>query len=260
MHSLTIFPQHTIGRISRPYLEVEPLTLRPGVETPRLTSGTLLVLDVKSLDADWSNLTELVSTVQVRFPAAPVILRMSEVTTSSVRLAQRAARLRVRAVVGVGEPLYETLRPILTQPDDLGEDVVNWLSLRGKRLSPAAASLLGHIIGRGAAFPQLGELLDTVRESERTARHRFSRESLAPPSTWHQAARALRSALKIQANPETPLLQLALELGYSDHSGFSRQLTRTFGVTPGAIQGTLGWEWLLNRWLSRPSARHLHAA
>jgi AraC-like DNA-binding protein len=50
-----------------------------------------------------------------------------------------------------------------------------------------------------------------------------------------------------------PLLTVAVEGGYSDHSSLSRQSLRLFGVRPGAIRPTLGWEWLLDRWLRRAS-------
>jgi AraC-like DNA-binding protein len=251
MRRLATEPHLPLGRIIPPYREVEPVRNLSALAARRTTPGTLLVLDVTCLDEDWLILLDAVSLLRERFPAAPVILRVSEVTTDAVRLAQRASRLRVRALIGGGEQLYETLRPILTRPDDLGDDVVEWLSASGFTPSPAVSSLVRHILGRSPGFPQLGDLLDTIPESERTARHRFQRERLAPPSAWHQAARALHTALKIQADPDTPLLQMALDLGYSDHSGFSRQLSRTFGFTPGAIRGTLGWEWLLHRWLLR---------
>jgi AraC-like DNA-binding protein len=64
-------------------------------------------------------------------------------------------------------------------------------------------------------------------------------------------ARALNHALRIQARPEARLTLLAMEAGYSDHSGLTRQLIRMFGVTPVGIRGTLGWEWLADRWLIR---------
>ncbi len=216
--------------------------------------GTLLALDVGGRGDDWGILPEAVSTLRERFPTAPIVLRVTEVTSDTMRLAQHAARLRVRALVGAGEPLFDTLRPVLTRPHDIGEDVLDWLSLHGATPSPAVVRLLREILHRGSSFSRLSDLLDTLSESERTARHRFRQDRLAPPSAWHQVARALQSALRIQAEPRTPLLQIAVEHGYSDQSGLSRRLARTFGFTPGAIRGTLGWEWLLHRWVVR-SAR-----
>ena len=67
-------------------------------------------------------------------------------------------------------------------------------------------------------------------------------------------AEALRAALRLQAHAGASLMVLAVECGYSDHSSLSRQCLRLFGVRPGAIRGTLGWEWLLDRWLRRATA------
>ncbi|HEX6039377.1 MAG TPA: hypothetical protein VFZ20_15100, partial [Longimicrobium sp.] len=169
---------------------------------------------------------------------------------ATLRLAQRAAHLRVRAVVAVHEPLADTLRPILTHPDDLGDDVLEWLALRGRPLAPAPAAIVRRVMGRADRREPLRELLEAMGESERTARHRMRVDGLPPPSAWHQVARALHAALRIQAQPDAALAPLALALGYADRSGLSWQLTRTFGVTPVAVRGTLGWEWLLDRWLA----------
>jgi AraC-like DNA-binding protein len=59
------------------------------------------------------------------------------------------------------------------------------------------------------------------------------------------------AALRLQAARREPLLTVAVECGYSDHSSLSRQSLRLFGVRPGAIRDTLGWEWLMDRWMRR---------
>ena len=228
-----------------PYLEPRPLS--PG-EGP-LPRASVLVLDATP-GADAALLPLAVAAARQRFPAAPVVLRVPALTPAVIRLAQRAARLRVRAVVAEGEPLAEALRPQLTSPDDLGDDVVEWVELRqGRPLSPAVSTLLRRIVAGAEGGAQLGELLAPLGESERTARHRLRNKELPPPSAWHQMARALHAALRVQAQPGVRLSRLALDLGFSDHSGFSRQLSRAFGVTPPGVRGTLGWEWLVERWV-----------
>jgi AraC-like DNA-binding protein len=59
----------------------------------------------------------------------------------------------------------------------------------------------------------------------------------------------------MQAEPSAPLLALAVECGYSDHSSLSRQCLRLFGTRPGRIRGMLGWEWLMDQWLRRTERR-----
>ena len=211
----------------------------------------MVVLELHAPDEASVHLAEVVTTARTRFPAAPAILRVPRVTAGTMRLAQQAVRLRVRATVGAGEPLGEVLRPVLTHPDDLGDDVAEWLALRGRPLPPLVADLVRHMVGQAHRFAQLADLLAPLGQPERTARQRFHGNRLPPPSAWHQMARALHGALRIQAEPDTRLAMLAQDLGYSDRSGLTRQFTRTFGVTPVAVRGTLGWEWLLDRWLFR---------
>ncbi|MBW3569576.1 MAG: AraC family transcriptional regulator [Gemmatimonadetes bacterium] len=236
--------------MSPPYLEAKPVPAR-GAAPGCFPRGTVLVLDADASPSGWLLLPQAVADARRRFPTAPLVVQVPEVTSATMALAQRAARLRVRAVVGPSERMADALRPVLTHPDDLGDDVVEWMALRGRALSPVVAELVRRIVADAHRHPQLGDLLAPLGESERTARHRFRGKGLPPPSAWHQAARALHAALCIQAQPQARLSQLALDLGYADHSGFSRQLSRAFGVTPAAVRGTLGWEWLLDRWLAR---------
>ena len=55
---------------------------------------------------------------------------------------------------------------------------------------------------------------------------------------------------RVQAEPDTCLLRIAHEFGYADHSALSQLVYRSFRVRPGAVRGTLGWEWLMYRWIS----------
>jgi AraC-like DNA-binding protein len=212
----------------------------------------VVVLDLCTADEAPGRLAEVVVAARNRFPTAPAILRVPEVTVDTVRLAQRAVRLRVRAVVSASKPLGEVLRPVLTQPDDLGDDLAEWMALRGRPLPPMVADVVRHLVGQAHRFAQLTDLLARLGQPERTTRQRFQGSRLPPPSAWHQMARALHCAFRIQAQPDARLAMLALELGYSDPSGLTRHLTRTFGLTPRAVRGTLGWEWLVDRWLRRP--------
>jgi AraC-like DNA-binding protein len=251
-----IWPRSPLGLVSRqlapPYRELRPLPA-PGAAGPGLPRGAILVLDADP-DADAGRLPEAVAAARRTFTSAPVVVRVPAWTPEAIRLAQRAVRLRVRAVLCEGEPLEAALRPILTRPDDLADDVVEWVSLRGC-LDPVVAVLARQIVSEAERSAELRGVLAPLGEAERTARHRFRSRGLPPPSAWHQMARALRAALRVQAEPGARLSLLALDLGFSDHSGFSRQLTRTFGVTPAGVRGTLGWEWLVERWLHRRHCR-----
>jgi hypothetical protein len=60
--------------------------------------------------------------------------------------------------------------------------------------------------------------------------------------------------MRLQAQPETPLFRLALDLGYADHSAICQLLRRVFDLKPSEVRGTVGWEWMLERWLEREIA------
>jgi AraC-like DNA-binding protein len=213
----------------------------------------VVLLDLHAPEAVAAAIPQAVADARNRYPSAPVIVRVPKITAGTVLLAQRAARLRIRAVVSMDEPLYSVLRPVLTRPDDLGDDVAEWMALRGKPLPPRVFDLVRHLVGEAHRFGQLTALLEPLGQCERTARQRFRGNGLPPPSSWHQMGRALHCALRIQAEPQARLDRLALDLGYNDRSGLDHQFTRTFRVTPVAVRGTLGWEWLLDRWFLRPA-------
>lgn len=67
---------------------------------------------------------------------------------------------------------------------------------------------------------------------------------------WTLVGRALAAARRIQREPTAPLLAVAHRSGYADHRAMVRALVRAFGVGPAAIRGTVGWEWLMWRFVT----------
>jgi hypothetical protein len=180
-----------------------------------------------------------------------VVLLLHLGVEEGLYLTSHAARMGVRGVVPMGAPLRESLRRSLTAGRGLAEDVVEWLNLCGLRLSPLVSSLVLQIVSLAPRHDNLTGLLCEVGVPETSARFRMNKKRLPPPSRWYQAARALHASLRIQAEPDTCLLRLAHGLGYADHSALSQLVHRAFGVRPGAVRGTLGWEWLMERWARR---------
>jgi AraC-like DNA-binding protein len=221
------------------------------------SAGTVLLVDVERPEAARATLPVLIPQLRRAHPDKPVVLRVdaeadAALTASTARL---AGQLRARAVLRRGEPAADALRRALTDPVDLGGDVQEWLAQRGPALSPDLSHLARCIFGGAADEPDVTRLIRDAGGSERTARARFHRRGLPPPSGWHQAARGLCAALRLQRDPAVPLLRAALEMGYSDHSSLAHQLRRVFGVGAAEVRGALGWEWLLDRWLERARAR-----
>jgi AraC-like DNA-binding protein len=242
-----VLPPFPLSAAPPPYAQWVPV--RRG-ETP--PPGAVLALTLTDAERDREALRAWVPRLRAAHPDRAVVLRLAAGTAGELaRLAPLAVRLGARAVVLDGEPPVEALRSALCEPLDLGDDVLEWLALRGTPLSPALGHLVGCIFRCAAREPELGPLLRRCGEADRTARARFRRRGLPAPNAWHQAARALAAALRLQRDPGLPLLRAAFELGYTDHSALSHQLRRAFGVRASEARATLGWEWLMDRWARR---------
>lgn len=244
-----------------PYDEFGPPVNARLLHDSHLTTGAIFGLRPDRRDASFEALSDQVIQLRRRHPAVPLVLCIPDgLDARSARLIQRSAQLRVRGLVVGNEPVAEALRRTLTMPMDLAADVTEWLALRLPRLPPEVAELCRTIFRNGPAVPQLETLLARVGESSRTARARLRKLALPSPAHWHQAARALHSALCLQRSTSTPLFQLAMELGYSDHSALCHQLLRLFGMRASQVRRLLGWEWLLDAWLTQRASVALATA
>jgi AraC-like DNA-binding protein len=242
----------SVFRLAPPYQRFEAVADFAGLAPEDLPDASVLAVHLSAPQETWGEAARLVPRLRARFPAAPVVLRVARGThTGDPDWARRAGGIHVRAVLPDDEPPLPRLRRALTDATDLPDQIERWLPLRLPGLPPAVAHLIGGIVRGAPGCAEVGELLAGLRHAERTVRTWFRRAGVPGPGKWLAAAHAVRVALRLQAEGGAPLLTLAVECGYSDHSSLSRQSLRLFGVRPGAIRGTLGWEWLLDRWLRR---------
>jgi AraC-like DNA-binding protein len=219
------------------------------VDATKMVPGSVLALHVTSRTMDWSDCSEAVRGLRQRLPAVPVVLSLGPDIDDGLFLAGQAARASVRAVVSGQASLGESLRRPLTDTRTIGPDVVEWLALFGIRLSPTLGHLISEIFSAAPRFTEVGPLLHSIGAAESSSRFRFRKKGLPAPSRWLQAARGLHAALRIQLEPQKSILAHACALGYADHSALCHQMKRLFGTTPAAVRQTLGWEWLLERWV-----------
>lgn len=243
--SLLAPPYEHLQRVSR----IAPSTVAA------LPAGTIAVVHVRSCPADVAGLADWIPVLRAQLPTVPVVLQLDTASTKDLlHLAGRVSGLHVRALLAPGEPLAESLRGSLTNPDDVPAHIVEWLTLRGVSCGPVLAHLVQQIFTLGGRHAEVADLLRAIGEPETSARFRFRKRGLPSPRRWLQAVRALRIAMRIQAEPRLSLAHIALELGYGDHSALSQAVMRSFRVRPGRLRGTLGWEWLLDRWLTAERA------
>lgn len=240
-----------VHRLSPPYLAFEPIPDPAMLGPDDLPLGAVLVVDVHD-DAGWDTAAEWVPRLRQQAPAAPVVVRLGpQNSTDPAGALRRAGAMHVRAVLYDGEPPRETLQPALTDPASLTDGLEEWLALRGVSPPPAPLRVIGEIFRRAPSHAKLRTLLRGLGWPERTVRSWFERADLPGPGAWLAAAHATYAALRLQRERQKPLLAIAVECGYSDHSSLSRQAMRLFGARPGEIRQTLGWEGLLDRWLGR---------
>jgi AraC-like DNA-binding protein len=216
-----------------------------------LPFGAILVVEPAN-PIDWLALRRDIYFLRQELPAAPVVLRLREdVSSSSLDVARRAGQLCVRAILTDGKDVAVSLRPILTTPTDLGSDVVEWLLMMKFELPPKLSTYVVDIFHESGRHHDLASLAQPLEAGLRGMRAIFRRANIPSPGKWLQLARVLSCVFLIQRYPARPMLQIAVDAGYSDLSALSRQVYRLFGFRPGLLRGTLGWEWLVLEWLHR---------
>ncbi len=242
-------PVYPILHLKPPYTPSATAVMVREVDTTKIVPGSVLALHITARNINWTDCSEAVRGLRRRHPAVPVVLSLGPDIPDGLFLAGQAARSSIRAVVAGNAPLGESLRRPLTDTQTLGPDVVEWLSLFGLRLTPTLNHLIAHIFSDAPYHREVSGLLREIGAAESSTRFRFRKKGLPAPSRWLQAARGLHAAMQIQLEPEKSILAHACTLGYADHSALCHQMKRLFGTTPAAVRDTMGWEWLLERWV-----------
>lgn len=245
-------PTLTFFHLRSPYADLGTGIRYSDLPTERFGPGSLLVIGLAVAEGAWPLLADAIPRLRCRFPSIPVVLRVNAVSGGvAVQLVQRAAHLSVRAVILSGDPLEATLRQALSRPLNLAGDALEWLNLRGITFSPPMRYLVGEIIDKAESYRNVSSLLARLHVAERTARAQFHKKQLPAPGDWLDVSRGLHTALRIQRHPEKALLSTAFEIGYADHSGLSKHMRRLFQARVSEIRDCLGWEWMLDRWVTR---------
>ena len=244
----TVVPP-SIFRAVPPYERLEPLRDLPTPGPGAFGRGTVWLVSATPRPGGWETVAEWLLRLRSAYPAITIgVLLPEDVDPHPLLSTSAVATARVRAVLRRGEPVT-ALRGRMTRPTGLGAEIVQWLRLAGILLRPRVATGVRALLDSEQG--SMAAALTRSRPSQRTLRRHFARCGLPQPREWHAAARALRAALRLQADPQTSLLRVALDSGYGDHATFSRQMRRLFDLRPLEIRGTLGWEWVLHRWVSR---------
>jgi AraC-like DNA-binding protein len=250
MSVFAVLAPPAVLQLAPPYDRFEPVPDLAALTPDDLPNAAVLAVGLSPPYDAWREAAALVRELRARFPASPVVVRAEGRSEADDDMRRMAAEAGARGAIGEGDT-GPALRRILTDASALPEQVLAWLSLRVPSLRTDVREMVGVIVERSPRFGEVGPLLGSMGRAERTARTWFRRAGLPGPGKWLAVAHAVRAALRLQAEEKSPLLTLAVECGYSDHSSLSRQSLRLFGARPGVIRRTLGWEWLMHRWLTR---------
>lgn len=223
--------------LSRPYDALSHTVELDRIDRASVAEGVLAVVRLERADGAQQTLHTWLPAARRRHPWCTFVLQFidfeADETANALLVAGRSG---IRACV-LGAVISEaSLRRSLSDSTGLDERLVDWL---------------------GYATPESpvdGDLARAVlRQSHvgRPIRAQLRALGLPSPLRWRQCVRALRAILLLQANPRLSVEAVALASGFADHASLWRLTRALFGVTPSALRGTLGWEWLADRWLQR---------
>lgn len=241
-------PRYPIVLLRPPYEERDLRSALPDLGTAAAQPGSVIGVQISRPSVDPGALRELVVDLSKR-AACPVVVLLQMSAEDGVLMAARLAPLRFRAVAPLGPGMQAILRDSLTDASMLAQNVIEWLQLRSIRLNPRQVHLVETIFAAAPRHEDLTALLDHHRIPQSSARFRLKKRGLPSPTRWFQLARAIHAALRLQARPDLSVATVARQLGFADHSALAHLLRRSLHVTANEIRGTLGWEWLLERWL-----------
>ena len=241
-------PSYPIVLLRPPYGERDLRSALPDLATAAAQPGSLVGVQISRASVDPGALRALATDLSKRV-ACPVVMLLQMSPEDGVLVAARLAPMRFRAVAPLGPGMQAVLRDSLTDPSTLAQGVVDWLQLRSIRLNPNQADLIQSIFAAAPCHEDLTTLLDHHRIPQSSARFGLKKRRLPSPTRWFVLARAIHAALRLQARPDQSVASVARQLGFADHSALAHLLRRSLDVTANEIRGTLGWEWLLERWL-----------
>lgn len=196
----------------------------------------------------------------VLVPTVPRIVRL-EPGTDARMLSQafHLGRLHAHAIVVDGQDPAEALRPMLTDHSMVASMTTEWLGSRMRTLPQDVRAELADRIAAERPVDEEAkeEAPENAREDDRAEgivsawRAKLRRLRIPPPVQWTCLARAIRAAVLIQAEPQRRIADVAFELGFEEQSSLNALFSRSFGLRPAELRGTLGVAWLMDRWAAR---------
>lgn len=216
--------------------------------------GSLIV--VRATDVvEWEALGRAFPDARWKVPSAPFILWAPTPFLGGPRVGFEAAAVGFRGVIIAAELDRKALTEPFRRDVDMDE-VVAWLrkqstsrQLRG--IDDVRALLLG-----GAAKESAHRVASCLYVSLEGLAKRLRRNHLPSPFRILRAGRLLATLPSVQQREHTltgegglkNLETVARENGLSGGGHLRREYREMLGVPPSSFAGTLGWEWVVQRW------------
>ena len=228
--------------LSPPYVALSHPIELDRIDCASVPGGALTILRLAQAEEVPRLLHTWLPAARRRHPWCTFVLQLpdyqADETPNALLLAGRSG---IRACV-LGDVISEPqLRRRLGDPTDFDERMVDWLAFA----TPHGAGMV----------PDLARSLLEQPCSGGSRRAKLHALGLPSPVRWRQFSRTLRALLRLQMNSRLSVEAAALDSGFADHASLWRLTRALFGITPSALRGTLGWEWLADRWLQRFSRR-----
>ncbi len=119
-------------------------------------------------------------------------------------------------------------------PTEIPGDVEDWISSAPSRDFAASIRQAVETLSRGENYPSVRQTADFVGMSVRTLQRRLAQAGASHHMLVAQARFATAAA--VLERTDHKILDLALDLGYSDHANFTRAFRRWAGCAPGEYQ------------------------
>lgn len=234
--------------LSPPYVRPTRLRELRVVLEKEVADGTLVILRVLHPGNDVEALGRWIPFVRRHGPAAALIVEVPTRTgvQTGLEWARRSGLLHVDGIIQDGSWTPSNLRAVLTSLSRLTDRVVRWIDLRKVEELPRGVRA---IVRRWLSARRRSEMKGSLNHVTRSVRRRLSDAGFPTPRRFVELGETLRAVMRIQGEPQTSIERIALQSGLSAASTLRRRTRRLFALPPSDFRGTLGWEWVVQRWM-----------
>jgi AraC-like DNA-binding protein len=141
-------------------------------------------------------------------------------------------------------------RVLSAAPANLADATASYLTKRGILDNRTVYNEVRRIFELSEEVHSISTLARRMYTSRRTLGRHLALSGLPVPSHWLQFARLIRVCIRLQSE-QTAVFRIAHRAKYPDGFTLSNQMSRILGIRPSLVRTLIGWEWIVESWLSR---------